>query len=280
MEVNRQNTEVLTPHQPSERIKDLDVIRGFALFGILLINMSLFNSPLIYLTLTDTQLWTGILDVVVFGIISFLVWGKFFALFTFLFGIGFTIFMERAEKKRKRPTFIFLRRLLILLTIGLIHNIQENLPFIKKVWLWSLMTGLIMSTVKFISFERMDSLFPTVYDLTYTIGSLIGDPALCFFYATSIVLLMRRREWMLRLSPLGNVGRTALSNYLFQSIVCTTLFYSYGFGLYGQVGPAVGVVITLAIFSIQLVLSTLWLKKYRYGPIEWIWRKLTYGRLA
>jgi uncharacterized protein len=69
----------------------------------------------------------------------------------------------------------------------------------------------------------------------------------------------------------------ALTNYLAQSLICTTIFYGYGFGLYGRVGPALGVFLTLVIFSLQVLFSRWWLSRYRYGPMEWLWRSLTYG---
>jgi uncharacterized protein len=68
----------------------------------------------------------------------------------------------------------------------------------------------------------------------------IGYLALSSVYATSIILLTQRVEWKSRLRPLAAVGRMVLSKYLFQSLVCTTLFYSYGIGLFGKVGPAAG----------------------------------------
>jgi uncharacterized protein len=69
----------------------------------------------------------------------------------------------------------------------------------------------------------------------------------------------------------------ALSHYLLQSVVCTALFYGYGMGLYNQIGMAWGLVMTLAIFASQLSLSAFWLARFRFGPLEWLWRSLTYG---
>lgn len=74
------------------------------------------------------------------------------------------------------------------------------------------------------------------------------------------------------------IGRTALSNYLLQSIVGTLIFYSYGLGLFGRVGLAVLLIPTIVIYVIQTVLSQWWLQRYRYGPAEWLWRSATYGR--
>jgi uncharacterized protein len=70
----------------------------------------------------------------------------------------------------------------------------------------------------------------------------------------------------------------ALSNYLLQSLVCTTLFYSYGLGWYGSVGRAAGLVLVVIIYAAQIPLSVWWLKHFRFGPAEWVWRSLTYGK--
>jgi uncharacterized protein len=69
-----------------------------------------------------------------------------------------------------------------------------------------------------------------------------------------------------------------LSNYLLQTLICTTLFYSYGFGLFGGVGPARGVLLTILIYAQQIPLSAWWLSRFRFGPFEWLWRSLTYGQ--
>ncbi|MFI5458252.1 MAG: DUF418 domain-containing protein [Isosphaerales bacterium] len=83
--------------------------------------------------------------------------------------------------------------------------------------------------------------------------------------------------WLTR--RLAAVGRMALSNYLTHSLVCTTLFYGYGFGLFGHINRTGLAAIVLAIWVFQLVLSPIWLEHFRFGPAEWIWRSLTYWRL-
>ncbi len=80
-------------------------------------------------------------------------------------------------------------------------------------------------------------------------------------------------------APIGAVGRMALTNYLMHSIVFTTLANGYGAGLYGRVSLSVGLLMTLATFAIQIVLSNAWLRRFRFGPLEWLWRSLTYGEL-
>ena len=76
---------------------------------------------------------------------------------------------------------------------------------------------------------------------------------------------------------LAAVGRMALSNYLTHSLVCTTLFYGYGFGLFGTINRSGLAAIVLIIWVAQLLLSPIWLAHFRYGPAEWLWRSLTYG---
>ncbi len=106
----------------------------------------------------------------------------------------------------------------------------------------------------------------------------VANLGLSFFYAGALILLAQRHAWKSRLAPLAAVGRMALSNYLLQSLVCTTLFYSYGFGLFGKVRPAAGLALSVAIYSVQLPLSQWWLRHFRFGPLEWVWRSLTYGK--
>ncbi|NJK93393.1 MAG: DUF418 domain-containing protein [Blastochloris sp.] len=69
----------------------------------------------------------------------------------------------------------------------------------------------------------------------------------------------------------------ALTNYLSQSLIATTIFYGYGLGLGGSVGRLGTVSIALLIFIMQIFLSWMWLKFFHYGPLEWLWRSLTYG---
>jgi uncharacterized protein len=84
-------------------------------------------------------------------------------------------------------------------------------------------------------------------------------------------------KWLTR--RLAAVGRMALSNYLTHSLICTTLFYGYGFGLFGHINRTGLAGIVLAIWIFQLWISPIWLEYFRFGPAEWVWRSLTYWRL-
>jgi uncharacterized protein len=101
---------------------------------------------------------------------------------------------------------------------------------------------------------------------------------LCLAYASAIVLALQG-PWPGLARWLAPLGRMALSNYLLQSALFGTLFYGYGFGLWGQVPRAWQVALVAATFAAQMLLSRLWLARYRYGPVEWLWRAFTYGRV-
>jgi uncharacterized protein len=158
------------------------------------------------------------------------------------------------------------------------HNIGDHrLLFRRTTWV-GLGVGLPLTFI-FVAASARSSLVPAAYrELAVRGARTIGGSALCLFYVSGVVLLTRKRRWMQRLSPLVFVGRAALSNYLLQSIVCTLVFYGYGLGLYGELGPAVTIFLTIIIFRAQVDLSRWWLQRHRFGPAEWLWRSLAYGK--
>jgi uncharacterized protein len=70
----------------------------------------------------------------------------------------------------------------------------------------------------------------------------------------------------------------AFTNYIMQTLICTTLFYGHGFGLFGQIERAGQAAIVVAIWALQLIVSPIWLRHFLFGPLEWLWRSLTYMR--
>ena len=98
-------------------------------------------------------------------------------------------------------------------------------------------------------------------------------------YVGFIMLLHNSGHFKHLETGLAAIGRTALSNYLFQSIICTTIFYGYGFGLVGQIDRKGQVMIVMAILLAQFLISSWWLRHFHFGPAEWLWRSLTYWRL-
>ena len=95
-------------------------------------------------------------------------------------------------------------------------------------------------------------------------------------YISAIVLVCKSQLAQRLTAALAAVGRTALTNYLLQTIICTTLFYGHGFGLFGEIERAGQFLIVLAIWLVQLAISPLWLRHFRFGPFEWLWRTFTY----
>lgn len=104
-------------------------------------------------------------------------------------------------------------------------------------------------------------------------------PFLSAVYLASIALLYGMPGWRRILESLAPVGRMALSNYLLQSLVAAFVFTGYGLGLYGKVGAAAGLGLSLVIFGVQIPLSAWWLSRFDFGPAEWALRSFTYGRL-
>jgi uncharacterized protein len=148
-------------------------------------------------------------------------------------------------------------------------DVEKHLVKLKKVWSITFIVGF---SFKLLPYLTANNIF------TEYIQDVFGGSATAVFYAVSIVIFSQKPFWKKIFTPLAVVGRMSLSNYLFQSVLCTLLFYNYGLGLYGSVRPFHGLLLTIVIYCLQMVLSKLWLKQYTMGPMEWIWRTLTYGR--
>lgn len=107
----------------------------------------------------------------------------------------------------------------------------------------------------------------------------VGGPVLAISYVSALLLIMNKKPSHVLWTMLGAAGRMPLTNYLCQSLIATTIFYGYGIGLAGEVGRLGTIVLAVLIFTLQLFVSKLWLAKYRFGPMEWLWRSLTYGKM-
>lgn len=155
-------------------------------------------------------------------------------------------------------------------------NIHGHLPLIRKVMWVGLFIGLIFNGI-FVKTNLQPNWLPQTYHRLATSGArTIGAPALMLFYVCMIIMLVTKESWKSRLIPLAPVGKMALSNYLFQSVLCTLIFYGYGLGLYGEISPTVGLILTIFIFLGQIRFSSYWMERYQFGPMEWLWRSLTY----
>lgn len=405
---------ILSPVRPSQRFDIIDILRGFAIFGILLVNMEFFTNSF-YAMVVGAYDIHSTLDQIGRWIIAFFGEAKFYSTFSFLFGLGMALQLARAQEKRPRFVPFYLRRMFVLLLIGLVHaylfwvgdilllysvlgtvlliffrnrrpktlliwtviflvlplllngamvglvslgrmvadsgamidaelakqvqilmdadaqadlvyatgtfagvtqqrvedmkyvfstwpfmgfnvfamfvlglyagkrrlyeNSSENVALWRKVWIWGLIIGVAGNLIYVIFGEGANRTMPSATLLISLVGQNFGAPALALFYMTSLMLLFQRPKWQPRLMPLSYVGRMALTNYLLQTVICTTLFYGYGLGLYGKIGIAAGILLTILIYALQIPFSKWWLSHYRFGPMEWLWRSATYLKL-
>ena len=105
----------------------------------------------------------------------------------------------------------------------------------------------------------------------------VGIPLLTLAYAAAVVLAFHAPASRRPMSCFAPPGRMALSNYILQSLLGTLFFYGYGLGQWG-LPRAQQVVYVLVVFALQVLLSRWWLSRFRYGPLEWAWRWITYGK--
>ena len=123
-------------------------------------------------------------------------------------------------------------------------------------------------------FEHGTYLPPSAMSLAGVAAQGIGFPLLGVGYAATVALLVADGRRIM--SVFAPVGRMALTNYLVHSIVCTALSYGWGLSWWWTIGTATALAIAAAIFIVQIPLSALWLSRFRFGPAEWVWRRLTY----
>jgi uncharacterized protein len=157
------------------------------------------------------------------------------------------------------------------------QDLSSHKPLIRRV----LVYGLILGVVGNVGFATLaggaEAAFPpSPAGVLGVICYAFGVPALALFFIALVATLWQKAAWRRLLVFLAPVGRMALTNYLLQTIVCLFIFYGYGFGQFGRVGATTATLIALAIFLLQILMSALWLNYFSYGPMEWIWRQLTY----
>jgi len=393
------------PISLSERIEVIDVLRGIAVCGILIGNMQ-WNSGYGFMPPAMDAL-QPLSDRVTHFLVHVFVEGKFYSIFSLLFGFGFALQIARAQARGDEKAAVFKRRLFWLLVIGIVHAaiwagdilsvyalmgfllllfrrksdisllkwtvwliatpvifyllilvlfllfappdtvsivdkaqadmyqsavnvvpnggffqiireynlnmlagrwagliVQMRLPkvlamfllgfyvyrkgyfqrpadhrsLIRKVLVYGLSLGLICN-VLFAWFSRSElDLPPSVDGLIGIVMYGVGVPALALGITALIVTLWQSAAWRKILGVFAPVGRMALTNYLMQTAISLFIFYGWGLGYYGKVGALRATLIALSIFAIQIVLSSIWLNYFAYGPVEWVWRQLTYRR--
>jgi uncharacterized protein len=405
-------TTTYQPLQLRERVAFLDFLRGIALFGIFMVNIPLMNAPFIT-EMGEFALWTDPLNKTISWLIKFFFTGKFYTIFSMLFGIGFYFFLKKADETGQSAVPLFRRRIGWLLAMGILHvvllwygdilvfyalfgfllilyrkksnktlliwagiflgipiitstffvlliqlsmtmpegaaaieqsfaeahvkmnelleeamivystgsfseivmmrlseyqnilggllfffpnviamflvgtvlarkkvfeDLEANKAFFKRLLLISLPLA-IAGNWAYATFSAKSSYISldwnTVLSLT---GHGIGGPAMSFVYISILVHCYHRGYFKTLSNAIAKTGRMALTNYLAQSIIATTIFFSYGLGMYGTVNLWQGAIMVVVIYTIQVIWSHFWLQHYRFGPMEWLWRTLTYGK--
>ena len=161
---------------------------------------------------------------------------------------------------------------------GIVPRLDEYQPLLKRVCGWCLAVGLIVNL--YVTIARL--LIPigkaSLWGFAAGVLYLPGTHIMGAGYISGLALLFLKADWRRVLMPFAAVGRMALTDYLMQSVLCTLFFYHYTTGLYGRIGPAWGLVPTVILYGAQVAFSNWWLKRFRFGPMEWLWRGLTYGK--
>ena len=159
------------------------------------------------------------------------------------------------------------------------QRIAELMPQIRRLQLWTLIVGLVCGVIFTAIFELNRAPGPSPIKWLGSIAYWLSRLSMMVFYVLTIVRVAQHPAWARRLAPMAAAGRMPLTNYLMQTALCTTLFYGWGFGLWGQVGPAAGLALSFAIFfGVQVPWSLWWLRHHDQGPLERLWSRFTYGR--
>jgi uncharacterized protein len=112
-----------------------------------------------------------------------------------------------------------------------------------------------------------------------SIPMTLGGPLMTIGYIGLIMLALKSQSVHAFMRPFAAVGQMAFTNYIMHTLICTTIFYGHGFGYFGHVSRVGQALIVVAIWIAQLIYSPIWLRYFRFGPLEWLWRSLTYWKL-
>lgn len=155
---------------------------------------------------------------------------------------------------------------------------ERSIAFYRKMMLAGYGIGLpiMLYSIYFVTAHQWDHIF------MFRIGMLpnyIGSIFVALGHIAVVMLVVKTGVLTKLMRRFAAVGRMAFTNYLLHSIILTTVFYGYGFGLYGQVPRLWQMAFVVVVIGLQMIVSPLWLRHYRFGPAEWLWRSLTYWRL-
>jgi uncharacterized protein len=190
-----------------------------------------------------------------------------------------------------RPVWlsIILGRFLLGLWIGrkkLLENVERHRKLLVRVMAWGLGVGSALATLSLVLYLRKQGapggpsmpVNPPAWMVGMRTLREVGYLFMGCGYAAAFALLFQKERWRKVLGVLTPAGRMALTLYLMQSVLSLCVYDGWGLGLVGRTPPSLTLLLTLALFAGQVALSHWWLARFRFGPVEWLWRSLTYGR--
>ena len=163
-----------------------------------------------------------------------------------------------------------------LMKLGVLTG-ERSTGFYRRMTLLGYGAGLPLAILSAVILEAHH--FDPLYVARYGgIPNYFGSILVAFGHIGAVLLIVKSGAFQAVVHRIAAVGRMALSNYLTHSLVMTSLFYGYGLGLYAEVPRVWQQGFVVVLIGVQLALSPWWLKHFRFGPAEWLWRSLTYGQ--
>ncbi|NPC71723.1 DUF418 domain-containing protein [Corallococcus exiguus] len=162
---------------------------------------------------------------------------------------------------------------------GLLQDVERHRPLLRKLAAWGLGVGSVIGLVVLalnLTYRGVTSL--PGWLVWMRIPKDVGILFLGVGFAAAFALLFQKERWRKVLGVFTPAGRMALTLYLMQSVLSIALYDGWGLGLVGRTPPSLTVVFSLLLFAGQVAFSHWWLARFRFGPVEWLWRSLTYGR--
>lgn len=163
-----------------------------------------------------------------------------------------------------------------LMKLGILSG-ERSSRFYRNLMLAGYLLGLPM--IAFSAFDLYAHQFSNTYALRVGgVANYFGSLAVAFGHIGLVMLIMKSGVLQRAMERFAAVGRMAVTNYLMHSLILTTVFYGYGFGLYGSISRFSQMGFVAVVIGLQLLISPWWFNRYRFGPVEWLWRSLTYWK--
>lgn len=126
------------------------------------------------------------------------------------------------------------------------------------------------------AYLTLGELTPGVARTAQSWAYAISYPLLALAYASFVASRVPLPTWHVVLGPFAGVGRMALTVYVGQSVIYTTIYYGYGLGQFGRLGAAHILPLAVLVFALEILACNWWMRRFRFGPLEWLWRSATY----